>query len=924
MSGWARWLVKHPRSVLVGTLALTAVLGFYARQIRIESSLASVLPQGDPAVAYYDETRQLFGSDDVAVIGMLTDDVFTPDALTKVARVTDALADVDGVEQVLSITSAVDIAADVITPPPLVPRIPPTPEDIAALRATLAARPVYGKNLVSPDGRGVAINVVFRPLTDLEYEKLDIDARIMGVLREAQGPERFFYTGAAHVKHEASALMRRDLWRFTPLALLLVTMAFWASSRTKRGVIVPALAVGVALIWTLGIAVLLGKSITLGTFVLPPLLLVVGSAYVIHVMARYYEQAERSRERTEVVEAAIERVWTPLLISALATIVGFGSLMVSRIPAIWDLGALAVVGVAALTLSCLTALPAVLALLPVERAALRAKDDTPLLDGVFTRLSDWAATSRYGILAAGGIVAIIGLLGVPRIQSDSDFMEYFTPQSEVRRDNEVINQQIVGSNPFYVVVDGQAGGTMERWEVLKLVKDLQRFVETLPGVTSSLSLVDYLEMLEAGLASGAAKVLVVDEHGNIAAAEAPKPFWEVPRNLAPVIDMVKKSPATFAGVVTKDFRRTSILVRTKLAGTRAVQDTLDAITGYVAQHFPADLKVRTTGSLVLVNRTAETIVTEQLQGLALALVSIFIVMALMFLSIRIGFLAVIPNVLPIIVFFGVLGWCGVYLNLGTSLIAAISLGLAVDSTIHYMARFNRELSGETDQAAAIRRALRSVGAPILYTTSALLLGFLAFGLSSFVPIRQFGILSSVTMATSLLTNLALLPALLATTKIITLWDLVGVRLGEEPTRTIPLFEGLRPSQARVVVLMGEVRHFVPGEHVIRQGEEGNEMYVLLDGTADVLIGTDGGRQRVAQLARGDVCGEMGLVRHNLRGADVVAASEVNVLAVNESFLNRIQRRYPRIAARVFLNLTRILSDRLEKSNARVVAAFRRA
>jgi len=388
---------------------------------------------------------------------------------------------------------------------------------------------------------------------------------------------------------------------------------------------------------------------------------------------------------------------------------------------------------------------------------------------------------------------------------------------------------------------------------------------------------------------------------------------------------VKQSPTTFSSVVTPDFRRTSILVRTRLAGTRAVQQTLDAIRTHVERHFPADLRVETTGSLVLVNRTAESIVRGQLDGLGLALVSIFIVMSLMFLSMRIGLLAVIPNVVPIVIFFGILGWCGIYLNLGTSLIAATSLGLAIDSTIHYMARLNRELKGETDQSAAIRRALRGVGAPILYATSALMLGFLAFALSSFVPIRDFGLLSSLTLGTSLLTNLALLPALLATQKIITLWDLVGVSLGRDPTTTIPLFEGLRPSQARVVVLMGEVRRFQPGEHIIRLGEEGNEMFVLLGGTADVLIGADGGgRQRVARLARGDVVGEMGLVRHNVRGADVVAETPVEVLAVDERFLRRIQRRYPRIAARVFLNLTRILSDRLEQSNARAVAALARA
>src|SRR5262249_2059750 len=237
----------------------------------------------------------------------------------------------------------------------------------------------------------------------------------------------------------------------------------------------------------------------------------------------------------------------------------------------------------------------------------------------------------------------------------------------------------------------------------------------------------------------------------------------------------------------------------------------------------------------------------------------------------------------------------------------------VDSTIHYLARLNRELRGETDQEEAVVRSLKTVGVPIVYTTVALFLGFLTFALSKFVPIRNFGILAGATMVTSLGANLVFLPALLATTKIITLWDMVGVKLGDDPARTIPLFAGLRPAQARIVVLMGQLKRFAPGEAIVQRGERGDEMYVVIEGTADVLVGDGTGRQRIARYRRGDVFGEMGLVRHVERSADVIAADTVEALAVDERFLRRIQSRYPRIAAKVFLNLTRILSDKLQRT-----------
>src|SRR5262249_53773111 len=144
-----------------------------------------------------------------------------------------------------------------------------------------------------------------------------------------------------------------------------------------------------------------------------------------------------------------------------------------------------------------------------------------------------------------------------------------------------------------------------------------------------------------------------------------------------------------------------------------------------------------------------------------------------------------------------------------------------------------------------------------------------------------------TMATSLVANLVLLPAVLGTTKIITLWDLVGVKLGEDPARTIPLFAGLRPSQARVVVLMAEAGKFRAGDAIVRTGDPAEEMYVILDGYTEVWAGQGMGRQKLTELRRGDVFGEMGFVRRSERTADVVAATDVEVLAVDQRFLDRV-------------------------------------
>jgi predicted RND superfamily exporter protein len=920
MEGFARWLVRHPLPVVGAHLLATIILGAYALHIRIESSIESILPAGDPDVSYYEKVRATFGSDDVGVVGVRADNLFATPTLEKIARVTDALSRIPGVERVLSITNAVDPAADVFEPPLLLPHIPPAPAEVAALKQKLTSTPLYGKNLVADDFRGAAINVFFKNLTDAQYADYDVDGKIRAILAHEGGPERFFYTGAGHLKQSAVDLMRHDLFRFTPIALALVLLVLWLSFWSLRGVVLPIVSVLLALVWTLGVMVLAGKAITLGTFVLPPLLIVIGSSYAIHVMARYYEQVDAGARPLELVVRAFQRVCVPLLISALTVAIGFGSLMVNRITAIWDLGLFAVVGVVCLTITSLGFIPAALQLLSAEVRTVRTGKVSPRLSQALKTLAQWAYDSRRVILWGAVIVAALALTGTRRIRVDSDFLYYFAPGSEVRIANETINQQIVGSNPFSLVIEGAAPGTVKRWEVLKLIKDLQGFLQTLPGITSSISIVDYLELLETGLNKTGENDVTIDEQGHIIPPQPAKKFWEDPARLTPLLNLVSASPATFKAIVTQDFRSANVLVRTKLTGSRAIEDTLARIRAYTAEHFPAELQVHPTGNLVLLSGTTSDIVTGQIESLSLALGVIFIVMSLMFLSAKVGFLAILPNVLPIVIFFGVMGWIGILLNLGTSLIAAIALGIAVDSTIHYMARLNLELEGETDQAAAMVRTLRAVGVPIVYATVALFFGFLTFAFSSFVPIQNFGILTGATLLTSLGTNLVLLPALLSTTKIITLWDLVSVKLGRDPRHTIPLFAGLRPGQARIAVLMGQIKRFAPGEYIVRQGEQGNEMYVILQGSTQVLAGSGEQRKALMEMRRGDVFGEMALVRNNVRSADVVATGPVEALAVDEHFLRRLQLRYPRIAAKVFLNLTRILSDRLQRMTEQYVQA----
>src|SRR5256886_17542834 len=182
MTRFARWLVRYPVLFVAANLLVTAVLGVYALRIRIESSLESVLPAGDPEVGYYTRVRATFGSDDVGVVGIRADDIFAPATIEKIARVTDAPGRISGVERVLSIANAVDPAEDVFKPPRLLPSIPPSSPEVEELTQKLRSTPLYAKNLLPDDCKGSPSNAFFRNLTDAGYLDLGIDDNIRRVL----------------------------------------------------------------------------------------------------------------------------------------------------------------------------------------------------------------------------------------------------------------------------------------------------------------------------------------------------------------------------------------------------------------------------------------------------------------------------------------------------------------------------------------------------------------------------------------------------------------------------------------------------------------------------------------------------------------------------------------------------------------------
>ena len=348
------------------------------------------------------------------------------------------------------------------------------------------------------------------------------------------------------------------------------------------------------------------------------------------------------------------------------------------------------------------------------------------------------------------------------------------------------------------------------------------------------------------------------------------------------------------------------------------------------ENFSKDLTWDVTGLGMVVSASSDLLTKGQVKSLSLTVVLVFSIMFLLFLSSKVGLVAIVPNLFPIVVNFGIMGWLGIELSMVTSLIASIAIGLAVDDTIHYLVRYNREFKKSLDDKLALRETIKHVGRPIVFTTLTIGVGFAILTLSSFKPTAIFGVMMVITMLSALVGDLILLPSLMLHVELVTVWDLLRLRIGQDPHLGIPLFSGLSRTQVHYILMAGALREYEAGEVLFRKGDPSDFMYAVLSGKMDVvdpIFSEDsdpesGMHRHITRLEAGELFGEMGFLRAVPRSATVIGSEPGELLQVNWKMIKRLQWLFPPTAQKFFFNLMNVVCDRLEKSTDRLTEVSR--
>jgi len=901
------WSQNHPWTVVVLMAVITLLALLKIPSVRVDASAEGMMKLNDPNQDFYKETLEKFGTDNITIIYVEDDALFTPEKLKALDDLHYALEELPGVAKVESLFTVTNFKGEDggLSTAPLVDSLPETIEEAEAIRIDALRNPVLINNVISKDGRVTALNLFVDGDPDDPDYNTDFSNAVDAKVAEFESQfGRIFQLGNSYTKRMISGSIMGDQLRLVPFSLFVLLGTLIITMRMKSAAILPMITAGTSVLWTMGFMGLFNVPLNILTAIVPSLIIVIGSTEDMHMLSEYMEGLEHEGNKPSALRYMANKCGTAVMLTALTTFLGFLSITLNNILILKQFGIVASFGLFVNPLITVMVAPVYLHFFGAKQARPHEDKESKvarIMVFFANRIIHLIHGHKWKVFSMifGGAI-LISLFTV-NVKVDNDLLGFFKKTSDIRGRSDLMHEKLCGAQPFYIRITGPAEDAFLAPKALGAVKAVQDFMDASHRWDKTTSLPDYVAMIHCEMNNGDETFRKIPDNADL-----------IPQYL---LFLQRSEIERF---VTPDYAEMNILVRHNISSSYKLKTALTELRAYIDQTLPPGFTAVFTGENILVNDAADSMATGQAQSLSLLLIIIFIIMSALFVNFKAGFLALIPNIFPIMLFFGIMGIFGITLNTGTAMVAAIAIGIAVDDTIHLMTRYHAEMKRLQCQMEAMEVCIRSEIQPVISTSVALALGFAVVCFSSFVPVINFGFLSALVMIFALTGDMFLTPILLSSTQLITLWDLVGLSLNDEVVEKSPLFRGLKKWQIKKLILLGEIREAAAGVRAVTAGEQGSSMFLLLEGA--VRIEAEG--RQIAVLNPGDIFGEIALVNPGPRSADVVAIDPLKYIEISWQSLQNMQNRFPRLAGKVFLNLAAVLGNRLVQTDKLLIAAQR--
>ena len=737
---------RHPWWILCLTAVLTIAAFTQLPKLQFEVSTDGMMVDDQQALAQYANSQETFGSESVTVVYLEDADLFAAEKLVAIQSALKAIDSIPEVKRTVSLFSLRYLRTidEYVYTDPYLKQIPKKQEWAQAVKQAALNNPLVKGNLLSADGRVMAINVYF----DANVQKQGLEEQLTAALNSAIEPlkpqlDRVFHFGDPSIKTGIMSQIRADQKLILPLAAFVLLVTLGLILRRPSAVIVPMMTAGLSIIWVVGLMATLGIPFNVLTAVVPALIIIVGSTEDIHLITEYQSALQRGASHRRALLLMAKHKSTAVSLTFATTCVGFLSIAFNRIDLLAEFGLVTATGLLLNFLITITLVPVCVQW--CKRYAIgRPGVRSAVFENWASRISDFTFQYSQTIIEVLLGTLVVCAIWATHTEVNNNVMDYFNPASDKPQQAELLHQNLSGIQTLSVIVEGPEDSFLNV-PVLQALQNLQGYINNTGKFDKSVSFADFVSVVHSGLDENPSETNTLPSKSEM---------------LAEYMAMMGQPAA--ASFVSEDYSQARILIRHAIHSSTELNQAAAEILEYAEKYLDPSLEVKVTGASYLSSQASDYIISGQVRSLIIMMLMIFLLVAILFKSLKAGLVAVVANLFPIIVLFGVLGLFNIPLDTGTTMVGAISMGICIDHTIHFLMRYQYLASQELDEEKIIRKVVRLESTPIIATALALAMGFATLAFSSFPPIARFGLLSAMIMLLALISTFVIIPLMMRT------------------------------------------------------------------------------------------------------------------------------------------------------------------
>ncbi len=731
--------VKYRWPILIAVALLTVFFGYQLQFIKVDSNVVNSLPKDDPVVSLFNEVGKQFGGNQMGIVILEAENVLDPEILDEIQEVTDTLSEMEGILSVTSLTNMmnINVEGDNFEVGNLInsQNRPKTREEAEKLKPVITSNELVAGTIISKDATATTIIFTFEDGVDAEK----VSQVIMDKIDKMHLSAKHYFAGSSFMTQYVADVISHDLVTLIPISFFLIAFILYLSFYSIRGIVLPLLTAGLAIIWAMGIFAMAGLNLSMVSNNVPIIILAVGTAYAIHVLNRV-NQCEEKDVKTAVAKA-LSFMILPVSLTALTTMTGFLSFIFGAyLKMIRDFGLLAAMGTFFAAVLALSFVPALLAVLPP--AKMRAgklfsgKKATLLTDRFLVPVTRLVLKHRIRIIVVWIVLFLVSIFGIFMIKRSVSVSNYFKAHHPVSIAERIMTEKFGGTKPVFIVFKGD----MQSPEVLKRMRATEAYMKKSQYISSTQSIADIVAKLNKAM-GGENKI--PDDAATIGQ------LW-----------FLIGQQESINRLVTPDLDQGIIIAKYIDVADNHVKKFEQYMTSYFNEHKSDDYTIEMTGMPFVNAQLDRSLLHSQMASLIIAVLLVVALVSLMFLSIREGLIGSLPIIATIGILYGLMGWTGIPLNIVTVLVASIAMGIGIDYSIHFLSHFNHSVKIYNSVESAVEETILVSGKAIMINFISVSAGFLVLVFSSLVPMIYFGILIALSMLGSSMGALTLLPSII--------------------------------------------------------------------------------------------------------------------------------------------------------------------